>query len=141
MWTPEGVDKYIQKLIEILNPTHEPIYVDFKAEPEAKPSDCFPIVEQKVENQGGKMILGWQIWKTNNLVEAEFHAVWETPDGDLLDISPKEIIVDKILFVEDNNLKYEGKQIDNVRLNITKNSIVDDLILINKTIFEFLKVQ
>ncbi len=83
------------------------------------------------------MILGWQIWKGKHLVEAECHAVWEDNDEILHDLTPKEFDVDKIIFVEDENLVYADKQIDNVRLNITKNELVDDLIQVCEAIYRF----
>ena len=96
------------------------------------------IVREKVKNAGGRMILGWQIWETKYLVEAEFHAVWENPNEELIDLTPKEITnINKILFVEDENLVYEEKQVDNVRLNISSNELVDDLISVSQAIFRF----
>jgi hypothetical protein len=79
--------------------------------------------------------MGWQIWKTKNLIEAEAHAVWENPDGDIFDLTPKENGTTRILFVEDENLIYNGRQIDNVRLNISNNPLVDDLIKVGKDIY------
>lgn len=130
-------DPYLVKLLSKLNATHEPIYLDVEAEEGAIPSDCFPTVMRKVQANGGKMILGWQIWKANYIMEAECHAVWETPDEELRDITPKAGGIQQIMFVEDDNLKYEGKQIDNVRLNITHNKLVDDLISVAEAVFQF----
>ena len=83
------------------------------------------------------MIIGWQIWKGKYLIEAECHAVWEDNDEELHDLTPKEFAVTKILFVEDDKLIYEDKQIDNVRLNIKNNPLVDDLILVCEALFRF----
>jgi hypothetical protein len=83
-------------------------------------------------------ILGWQIWKHNTLIEAEAHAVWEDLDGILQDISPKQFNLkfDTILFVEDSSLEYQGRRIDNIRLNIASNKVVDDIIKLNKLLFD-----
>ena len=97
-------------------------------EPNSKENDCIPIVDNKVDNFGGKRILGWQIWKSGYMIEAELHAVWESPDGDLRDITPKIIPIKQILFVEDETLVYDGRQVNNVRLNITNNKLVEDFI-------------
>ncbi len=130
-------DPNLLKLLAKVNATHEPIYLDVEPEEGAILSDCFPTVLRKVEQEGGKMILGWQIWKADYLIEAECHAVWETPDEDLMDITPKPADISQIMFVEDDNLKYDGKQIDNIRMNITRNKLVDDLILVAEAIFQF----
>lgn len=135
--TPKNINQHVNKLVEIIDPSHEPLYVDVKVEKGAAISDCFQVVQQKVKNHGSKMIFGWQIWETNNLIEAECHAIWESPRGVLVDITPKEFPVSKILFVEDEYINYTGEQIDNVRLNKTDNPLVDDLITVCKCIFEF----
>lgn len=136
--TPRNIDQNIKRLIHKLNATHEPIFVKVIPEKGSQVKDCFMIVREKVKNAGGRMILGWQIWETKYLVEAEFHAVWENPNEELIDLTPKEITnINKILFVEDENLVYEEKQVDNVRLNISSNELVDDLINVSKAIFRF----
>ncbi|RYY50590.1 MAG: zinc chelation protein SecC [Chitinophagaceae bacterium] len=135
--TPRIEDKTVQHLLRKLNATHTPLYLKVEPEPNAQIKDCFIAVREKVEKQGGRMILGWQVWKTEHLVEAECHAVWEDEEENLHDITPKEINVSEILFVEDENIVYEDKQIDNVRMNITDNDLVDDLILVNEAIFKF----
>ncbi len=83
------------------------------------------------------MVLGWQIWKSKEIVEAEFHAIWEDKDLELHDITPKEKNIDRILFVEDEKLSYDGKQKDNIRINITNNKLVDDLIKVCEAIHRF----
>lgn len=135
--TPMEIDEDVMRLLEKVNPTHDPIFIEIKPEAGANISDCFPVVENKVKTAGGRMILGWQVWKTKNLIEAEAHAVWETPDEKLIDITPKDFPATHILFFEDRHLKYEGRQINNIRLNITKNALVDDFIAISEEIFAF----
>lgn len=136
--TPPAInDLNLRVLLKKVNATHEPIYLEVTPEPNAKLNDCFPAVQKKIEQDGGKLILGWQIWKSDYIIEAECHAVWEAPDGELRDITPKYESIQEIMFVEDDNIKYEGRQIDNIRLNITHNKLVDDLILVAEHIFIF----
>ena len=137
IFVPDENDPDVQKLIEIIDPTHDADYVYVSPELDAELLDCFRIVERKVQIAGGKIIYGWQIWKSPHLVEAECHAVWEDNVGNLLDITPKEININRILFIEDENIKYNRRQIDNIRLNITSNKLVDDFIEVNKIIFDF----
>lgn len=135
--TPKLEDKEVQRLLRKLDATHEPDYLNITPEVGAETKDCFIVVQNKVNNDGGRMIMGWQIWKGKYLIEAECHAVWEDEDKQLHDITPKEFDVDKILFVEDEKLIYDNKQIDNVRINTTNNSLVDDLILVCEAIYRF----
>lgn len=48
-------------------------------------------------------------------VEAEFHAVWQKPDGRWLDIAPKKSATARVFFLHDPVRHYEGRQVNNVR--------------------------
>lgn len=138
--TPKENDVHVQRLLSLIDSDLELIVLEIKPEPGSEPSDCTNIVEQKVKKEGGRIIYGWQIWKTKFLVEAEFHAVWEMPDGEtLVDLTPKNYKgITEILFLEDESIVYDGKQIDNIRLNITKNHLVTHFIEICKAYFAFM---
>lgn len=133
--TPKTNDLDVKKLINLICRNSEPIFLPVTPENYAIQNECFPTVQEKIRRDGGEMILGWQIWKGNFLIEAEFHAVWKAPDGSLSDITPKNIPIEKILFLPDKNAKYTGNQVDNIRLNITDNPLVDDFIEVAKAIF------
>jgi len=66
--------------------------------------------------------------------EAERHAVWESENGDLIDITPREINIDEIMFLSDNNFEYKGQLVDNIRINVTNNIVVDHFIKICEAI-------
>lgn len=52
---------------------------------------------------------GWAIWQwANILVEAEAHAVWESPEGALIDITPHENGESRIPFLRDDGMVYNG---------------------------------
>jgi hypothetical protein len=127
----------IQSIISLLNASHHPIELKVEPEPNSKPYDCVNIVKRKVESNGGKMVLGWQIWKTQYWVEAEFHAVWEDLNLELHDITPKVVPINKILFVQDEKLTYDGTQKESIRLNFSKNEFVNDLFKVWEAIFRF----
>lgn len=135
---PQLNDKHLKELIKIIGLMSDPYYVPVKIECFAKVNECFSAVDEKIKRDGGSKLFGWQIWKLNFLMEAEFHAIWKSDDGDLLDITPKIISVDKIAFLPDFNTKYTGAQVDNIRLNMTNNSIVDDFINIAQAEFKIL---
>jgi hypothetical protein len=118
----------VKKLLAKVGSKEEPITIKCVPEQGAELNDCFPLVETKVVEYGGESILGWHVRESRLLVEAIFHAVWKTADGELIDISPKPVPENEIIFVPDSSAVYEGKQVDNIRINITGNRLVDDLI-------------
>src|SRR5690349_8251863 len=51
---------------------------------------CVDGVREKVNRNGGGIVFGWIIWEWPGvMLESEFHSVWRTPAGELLDITPK----------------------------------------------------
>jgi hypothetical protein len=118
----------VKRLLAELGSNSNPLTVKCTPEKGVELNDCFPLVETKVAEHGGESVLGWYILESTLLVEAIFHAVWRTEGGELIDISPKPIPVAKILFLQNKNAVYEGKQVDNIRVNICGNRLVDDLI-------------
>lgn len=101
---------------------------------EATVDNCFPNVLLKIEKDGGEIIYGWEIMLTNLLIEAQRHAIWKSPKGNLLDITPRNYVANDCAFVEDNSWTYKGQVSDNIRINITENPAVDHLILVAETI-------
>lgn len=127
-------DAALQKLLSKVGSEYELEDVPVRAEAYATLLNCFPNVEEKVSRDGGSPHYGWLIHKTKLLYEAERHAVWENKDGELVDITPHEPGVDEIQFIPDNNWVYAGKSVDNIRVNRTKNPLVDDVILLAEAV-------
>jgi hypothetical protein len=135
-FVPKIGDRHLTTLIEKIGINAQPVYIDIMPERGAIENECFPNVNEKIKKEGGSIITGWQIWKTQNLIEAEFHAVWKSDSNNLLDVTPKQISFSQILFIEDNERVYDGSQIDNVRINISGNTLADDLISVCEAIFK-----
>ena len=142
---PEENDPHIKDMIAEIRrsnggilPDAVPIVVPVNPESYAEMNACFPSVKEKINRDGGDMLLGWTLRNESFLMSAEFHAVWKSPRGELLDVTPKGILnpcgenlsfpVDKILFVPAPHAKYEERQVANVNLNISGNPLVDDFI-------------
>jgi hypothetical protein len=139
MFVPARIDSRIRVLLAKLPSAKEPIFLPVKPTPRAKPNECVPAVNAQIRRAGGSIVYGWQIWQTVNITEAEFHAVWKSPNEEMVDVTPKLIPnLECILFAEDPSIKYTGSQIDNVRINNTGNPLVDDLIRISKARFQML---
>ena len=114
--TPADIVGPLSVLIQELVPGGEARYVEVKPVKDADLNDCFPVVKEHVTSFGGKQLFGWALWELPNLfIEAEFHSIWEKPDGSLVDVAPKLSATEKVLFLHDPKVTYQGKQVNNVR--------------------------
>lgn len=127
--TPSVVDKHIQRLIAKTAAGLEPVRLPVTPHADAVHAECYANVEARVAAEGGTVQYGWQIWEWPHvLVEAEFHAVWRSPTGELRDITPRHDAETEILFLPDARRTYKGVPIDNVRMAIRDDLIVHDFI-------------
>ena len=134
--TPSRIDRHVRELLLKLGSPGAPQYVPVIPESYAKVNECLEAVSEKIRRADGDIAFGWCIWKTPLMTEAEFHAVWKSPSGELIDATPKEPPEERILFVgHGRNLWLDAANVDNVRINNTGSPIVDDLILVNEAIF------
>jgi len=69
---------------------------------------------------------------------AEFHAVWQSPEGDLVDIVPRVRPFTEITFVPDANRRYENRQVDNVRKQLVIDNDVKRFLFLNQRRFAIL---
>jgi hypothetical protein len=125
---PVKINRRIHFLLEKMNIDATPVFVNVKPEKWALVNDCFPNVSRMVNENSGNMILGWALYESDILVEAVYHAIYKTPNNELVDITPNIYSFSKILFVEDKNSPYIGATRDNFRVNPSGNPLVDDFI-------------
>lgn len=138
---PDRITSQIRELGRIISPNADIIYVNSEPVPSAQVSDCFPAVERQVVQEGGEVVYGWQIWEWPTLfIEAEFHAVWKTIAGDLLDITPKPFPCSQILFIRDAVRIYESRQVKNVYLTISSHPAVKAFLDLRDAEFEILNL-
>lgn len=93
-------------------------YIDISPEAyngEYHVSCCQINVAKKIEKDGGKRLIGWCIWKSPVLLEAEYHHVWVSPEGNIVDITPQSDKGETILFVVDPEQKDDGLPVLNKR--------------------------
>lgn len=112
-------------------PNGNPVYLDVELIDSAIENECYKNVESMIKNRGGSIQYGWQIWETmpNLMAEAEFHAVWVDNSGMLHDVTPKSLPeINRILFLPDPVRKYDGKQIDNVRIALQDDDLIKKFI-------------
>jgi len=127
-------DKFLKELLKLINSDHPLRTVRVQLEPGAKINNCYYNVPDKVKRDGGNSIYGWAIWCDQYICESEMHAVWESPAGELIDITPRPNHFIEIRFVQVDGFIYSGQPVDNIRLNMTENEVVDDWINVCKGI-------
>lgn len=132
---PSLDNEIVAKFCKTVNPRQDPLRLSVMPEQHCKVNECVENVMEKVKVNGGSSIYGWQIWLWPDvLVEAEFHTVWKSQDSSemYIDITPKASGCKTTLFIPDDRIKYKGMSIDNIRKNISPNSLVDLLISLNE---------
>lgn len=137
--TPPAVTKQLLGLASKLAPGQTPVYLQVQPEADATINECFPNVEAKIQNDGGSIVYGWQLWEWPHvLIEAEFHAVWRSPEGELKEITPKQHGEGKILFLPDHKRVYRGISVDNMRIALRDDPLIHHFIAVSKEIVKFM---
>lgn len=107
--------------------------------PDKSLDDCFPIVAEQVVARGGQQIFGWALWELPGVfIEAEFHSVWKSPEGDVVDIVPRSRPFTEIAFVPDASRRYENRQVDNIRKQLVIDNDVKRFLFLCKRRFAIL---
>ena len=134
---PDKVNSPIKRLINRIAPGEQPQYVPVLIESDAEINECFANIERKIKRDGGGIQYGWVIWYLPGiLMEAEFHAVWISPEGDLIDISPRPLHFKEIMFLTDSSITYMGRQIGNIRIPLSKTPEVKEYIRLHEEFFK-----
>ncbi|WP_425060527.1 hypothetical protein SCACP_12520 [Sporomusa carbonis] len=135
--TPKGLTRFIVDFCKEINPNAKPYYIPVKPIQFNEYNESFSNVERKIKSNGGTVQYGWAIWEWRNiLIEAEFHAVWKNPEGELICVSPNIYKEYKILFLPDDTRIYDGvHKIDSYRKSIRIEPIVDEYIAVKEQFF------
>mgnify|MGYP001632437029 CR=1 FL=1 len=132
--TPSVITEEIKHLCGTIQPSTIPFFVEVYPFQGMQINECFPNVKSVVEKLGGTTINGWAIWQwANIMVEAEAHAIWQAPDGKFVDITPHINNETCILFLPDDQVRFNGNPIPSHRQALTNSPLVAELIsLFNK---------
>ena len=104
---PETIDDATRAFCASISP-HAPFYVPVQPAPHARPAYCFDNSVAQAAAQGGEAAYGWAIWRwPGRWFEAEHHAVWRQPSGELLDVTPQAGDPPRILFLPDPDAVYD----------------------------------
>lgn len=129
--TPSQITRAVRRLVDKVVPGSQAVYLNVQPETDAVINECFPNVEAKIASSAGHMLCGWQLWEWPHvMIEAELHAVWLSPDGQMVDITPKPHGETQILFVPDPGRRYTGVMVDNVRQPLRDDQIIRHFIRI-----------
>jgi len=119
---PSPSDSKVLALCSTICPG-KPMLVPVKPEPGALQRMCFQNVERKVQAEGGSTVYGWNILQTRLIyLEATFHAVWRSPKGQLICLSPRDRKLDHILFLKDETRTHIDKGALPRRSSLSKNT-------------------
>jgi hypothetical protein len=97
-----------------LDPSQAPVWVPVRTAPGMVPGETFASLKGHVARHEGGIRFGWVIWENPGwFLEAEFHAVWVSPGGELLDLTPRPAGTTRLLFLPDSHRTFQGESIPN----------------------------
>ena len=137
---PTSIDVDVRRILTHLQLPNDGVrFLDVKARGNAVQLECFENVRLTIEERGGRSVHGWLVWRWPRVfVEAEFHCVWQSEDGDLHDVTPRPDGDMRVLFVADPSRTYEGRSLDNVRIPLRDDKLVRDFIRLAEMRFELM---
>ncbi len=127
--TPQKITDKILELCNGIIPGGRPEYIKTMPGIKCKIGKQFENVLRMVKDAGGQQVNGWAIWQWNNmLIEAEPYATWKTPQGEYMDITPREMGVPRILFLPDSRVEYGTGRHRSIMRPLTDSELVEELI-------------
>ena len=122
VFVPKANADSVKLLRERLNINDEAVPVPVQPTREAVAQRCFGNVRDAIAKHGGNIVYGWVVWQHGDVfVEAEHHAIWRNPTGQLLCITPQEPPEKTVLFLPDSSATYDfeaGLITNNVRIGL-----------------------
>ena len=134
-----AADDHVRSFCIELVPDGTPVALTPVVTRGAQANDCVNLVNRAIDDGGGQRVEGWALWERPRvLIEAEYHCVWRTPAGELLDLAPLPPGITHRLFLADPNLVYANRQINNVRRPLGSHPSLQKLIDAYDAYFEVL---
>lgn len=130
-------DTHVQRFCSTVAPNGVAVSLACRPLAGVPDNECVVVVPAHVARSGGSQVLGWAIWERPGVfIEAEFHSVWKSPEGELVDVVPHMRPFAEITFLTDPVLKYHGRQIDNIRHPLVKDNDVTRYLYLFRRRFE-----
>lgn len=126
---PQEITDDVQCFAHQLSSEESPTFVPIDTAAWAEPNECFAAVEKKIEQEGGQTVCGWAIVEWPNIkLEAEFHAVWRSEEGELVDVSVRPRDHEVTLFVPAHGIEYTGKMVPSRFYKLWNSEVVQEWI-------------
>lgn len=120
-----NIKEKLSTFFNSISPGQIPLYVMHKPLTGKPFKECFSIVPEHIFRHGGKQVFGWAIHEIPKMwLEAEFHVIWQSPNEDWIDITPRLYVPDSIYFLPDPKRQYEGIQVEPIFLPLSDNDLV-----------------
>ncbi len=108
--TPTTIDDALLAFCARISPA-TPEFVDVVPGDAARVAYCFSNSAEQVARAGGAIAYGWAIWRwPGRYFEAEHHAIWRSPDGQLRDVTPMLYGQTRILFLSDPDAVFDPER-------------------------------
>lgn len=127
--TPKNIDDAVVEFCSSLCSNSTPVFVEVDGFSSYPPDECFYNVPTHVETNGGEQLIGWMIWYApKKLIEAEFHCIWKSSLGALVDVTPKANGEQKILFLPDKQASWNKRRVPSRRKALTDDPLIELII-------------
>src|ERR1043165_7204053 len=84
---PQSLNKFVLLLAKKIGAGTSPVWVPVRPAKGALPNECFFNVPNYIKEHGGSFQYGWTVRQNRNIfIEGEFHMVWKSPSGELIDV-------------------------------------------------------
>jgi hypothetical protein len=99
--TPNAVGRTIQQFCEKRLDAAQPLYLAVRPTRYTASKYCHQTVAAQIEQEGGAARCGWLIREHPGIyLTARSYAVWESNEGDLIDVTPNGLGAPRILFAD-----------------------------------------
>jgi|ERR1035441_6354103 hypothetical protein len=127
--TPEVVSPLVLAACRTVVADPEPVHVPVRLEVYSCPDDCHCNAAEKARRDGGRVRFGWVVWEVPDWeIRLEFHSVWQSPQGHLVDVSPPVHGSPVVLFLPDPVRVYEGRNISSVHYPYSDSSLCREFV-------------
>jgi len=137
--TPEKISAHVTAFCRSIVANAAPIYVPVQAEAEGQERDCFYIVAERQRRDGGEIVFGWNLWTWPHVwLKAEHHAIWRSPNGSLVDLTPKP--VDRIVFLPDASQPYDyelNRRVSNICKALKSDPAIERVFKAERAIYDY----